>query len=50
MSASARPAGNAFQPQAQTPNFFTGRLDRGAVYAVGIETVAARGQIGRAHV
>lgn len=48
MSASARPAGNAFQPQAQTPNFFTGRLDRGAVYAVGIETVAARGLLWQA--
>lgn len=48
MSALARPAGDAFQAQAQTPNFFAGRLDRGAIYAVGIETVAARGLLWQA--
>lgn len=48
MSASARLTGNASWPHANDPNFFTGRLDRGAVYAVGIETVAARGLLWQA--
>lgn len=48
MSASARLTGNASWPHANDLNFFTGRLDRGAVYAVGIETVAARGLLWQA--